>query len=136
MEEYVKRESSFQSNLIERLEYEFPGILVLKNDPNYIQGIPDLLILHGITWAALEVKKSEKASRRPNQEFYVKKMSKMSYATFVYPENVQQVLSDIVSWFDYVNNKELSVEEFNELKQQQFNLQMLMQNHPYSVAMA
>ena len=130
------RENAFQSSLIRTIKNLLPGCIVLKLDPNYIQGIPDLLILHGITWAALEVKKSEKASRRPNQEFYVKKMSKMSYATFVYPENVQQVLLDIVSWFDYVNNKELSVEEFNELKQQQFNLQMLMQNHPYSVATA
>lgn len=130
------RENAFQSSLIRTIKNLLPGCIVLKLDPNYIQGIPDLLILHGITWAALEVKKSEKASRRPNQEFYVKKMSKMSYATFVYPENVQQVLSDIVSWFDYVNNKELSVDEFNEIKQQQFNLQMLMQNHPYSVATA
>lgn len=130
------KENAFQSSLIRTIKNLLPGCIVLKLDPNYIQGIPDLLILHGITWAALEVKKSEKSPRRPNQEFYVNKMSKMSYATFVYPENVQQVLSDIVSWFDYVNNKELTVEEFNELRQQRFNLQMLMQDHPYTVAMA
>ena len=129
---HYKKESDFQSDLITKLRDRFPGCIVMKNDANYIQGIPDLLILHGITWAALEVKKSEKASRRPNQEFYVNKMSKMSYSAFVYPENVQQVLSDIVGWFDYVNNKELTIEEFNELKQHQSDLQTLMHDFPYT----
>lgn len=126
------KENAFQSSLIRTIKNLLPGCIVLKLDPNYIQGIPDLLILHGITWAALEVKKSEKASRRPNQEFYVNKMSKMSYSAFVYPENVQQVLSDIVGWFDYVNNKELTIEEFNELKQHQSDLQTLMRDFPYT----
>lgn len=126
------KENAFQSSLIRTIKNLLPGCIVLKLDPNYIQGIPDLLILHGITWAALEVKKSEKASRRPNQEFYVNKMSKMSYSAFVYPENVQQVLSDIVGWFDYVNNKELTIEEFNELKQHQSDLQTLMHDFPYT----
>ena len=126
------KENAFQSSLIRTIKNLLPGCIVLKLDPNYIQGIPDLLILHGITWAALEVKKSEKASRRPNQEFYVDKMSKMSYSAFVYPENVQQVLSDIVGWFDYVNNKELTIEEFNELKQHQSDLQTLMHDFPYT----
>jgi hypothetical protein len=126
------KENAFQSSLIRTIKNLLPGCIVLKLDPNYIQGIPDLLILHGITWAALEVKKSERASRRPNQEFYVNKMSKMSYSAFVYPENVQQVLSDIVGWFDYVNNKELTIEEFNELKQHQSDLQTLMHDFPYT----
>lgn len=130
------KENAFQASLIRTLKNLLPGCIVLKLDPNYIQGIPDLLILHGITWAALEVKKSEKAPRRPNQEFYINKMSKMSYATFVYPENVQQVLEDIVRWFDYINTKELTVEEFKELRDHQFDLQVLMQDHPYTVAMA
>ena len=126
------KENAFQSSLIRTIKNLLPGCIVLKLDPNYIQGIPDLLILHGITWAALEVKKSERASRRPNQEFYVNKRSKMSYSAFVYPENVQQVLSDIVGWFDYVNNKELTIEEFNELKQHQSDLQKLMHDFSYT----
>ena len=126
------KENAFQSSLIRTIKNLLPGCIVLKLDPNYIQGIPDLLILHGITWAALEVKKSERASRRPNQEFYVNKTSKMSYSAFVYPENVQQVLSDIVGWFDYVNNKELTIEEFNELKQHQSDLQKLMHDFSYT----
>jgi hypothetical protein len=68
---------------------------VLKNDPNYISGIPDLLILNGNKWASLEVKKSAKAKHRPNQDYYVDKMNKMSYSSFVYPENKEDVLNDL-----------------------------------------
>ena len=77
----------------------FPGCIILKNDPNYIQGIPDLIILHENNWAALEVKRSEYASQRPNQEYYVDKMNEMSYSSFVYPENMEEVLHDIQSAF-------------------------------------
>lgn len=127
------KESAFQASLIRTIKNLLPGCIVLKLDPSYIQGIPDLLVLHGITWVALETKKSENASHRPNQEYYVKKMSEMSYATFVYPENVQQVLKDIVDWFDYINNKNLSFEEFNNIREAQMNLQKLMSENPYSV---
>lgn len=130
------RESAFQGSLIRTIKNLLPGCIVLKLDPNYIQGIPDLLVLHGITWVALEIKKSENASHRPNQEFYINKMSKMSYATFVYPENVQQVLEDMVEWFDYINNKKLSFKEFNELRQSQSYLNDLISNNSYTVAYA
>ena len=75
-----KLEKIFQSELIKELKALFPGCIILKNDPTYIQGIPDLLILFEDKWAALEVKKSITASHRPNQEFYVNKMGRMSYA--------------------------------------------------------
>ena len=65
------KESKFQSKLIKELKIEFPGCIVLKNDANYIQGIPDLLILYKNYWAALECKKSEKASHQPNQDYYI-----------------------------------------------------------------
>lgn len=48
------RESQFQAQLIKKLSKMLPGCIVLKNDPNYIQGIPDLIILHKDKWAALE----------------------------------------------------------------------------------
>ena len=53
-----KLEKIFQSELIKELRELFPGCIILKNDPTYIQGIPDLLILFEDKWAALEVKKS------------------------------------------------------------------------------
>lgn len=84
-------ERDYQKRLIDRIRNEFPGSIVFKNDPNYIQGIPDLLILHNDRWAALEVKVSAKSSIRPNQEFYVARMNEMSYASFIYPENEEEV---------------------------------------------
>ena len=92
-----KKESEFQGNLIKKIKKRFPGCMVLKNDPTYIQGIPDLLILHNDKWAALECKKSENEKTRPNQPYYVNKMNGMSYASFIYPENEEEVLNEIQS---------------------------------------
>jgi hypothetical protein len=91
----MKKESSFQKGLINKIEELFPDCIIMKNDPNYIQGIPDLLILHGDKWASLECKKSAKASHQPNQDYYISKMNGMSYARFVSPENEEEVLSEL-----------------------------------------
>ena len=86
-------ESKFQRSLIDEIERRFPGAMVLKNDPTYIQGVPDLLILWNNKWAALEVKKNATASHRPNQDYYVKKMNDMSFSAFIYPENKEEILN-------------------------------------------
>ena len=88
-------ERNFQAKLIKELKAIFPDCIVMKNDPNYIQGIPDLIILYNDRWAALECKKNKNAYRRPNQEYYVDKMNSMSYASFIYPENKERVLDEI-----------------------------------------
>ena len=77
----------------------FPGCLVLKNDPNYIQGIPDLTILWNNRWATLEVKKSAKATHQPNQDYYVGLMNQMSFSSFIYPENKEEVLDELQQSF-------------------------------------
>lgn len=89
------RESQFQAQLIKKLNKMLPGIIILKNDPNYIQGIPDLILLYKNHWAALEVKRGELASVRPNQAHYVRTMHAMSYAAFIYPENESEILSEV-----------------------------------------
>ena len=76
----AKLERDFQAKLIKELKQIFEGCIIMKNDSSYIQGIPDLLILFRDRWAALEVKKSSVASHRPNQEYYVDLMNRMSYA--------------------------------------------------------
>lgn len=93
------QERAFQAKLIKRIKAMFPGSMVFKMDPNYIQGTPDLLILYKDKWAALECKRSEKASKRPNQELYVEQMNQMSFSRFIYPENEEEVLNDLQQAF-------------------------------------
>lgn len=86
-------ESMFQAKLIKKLEREvLPGCVVLKNDPNYRQGILDLTILYQDMWAMLEVKASLRARYRPNQEHYIAEFGKMSFAAMICPENEEEVL--------------------------------------------
>lgn len=92
-------ERDFQSKLIKELKAMFNGCIVLKNDPDYLQGIPDLLVLYKNKWAALECKVSDKANHQPNQDYYVDRMNAMSYAAFICPENKERVLHDIQQAF-------------------------------------
>lgn len=93
------KESAFQEKLIREIKKRFPGAIVLKNDPNYIQGFPDLTVLYKDRWAVLEIKQSEKASHQPNQDFYILQADKMSVGRFVYPENMMEVLDDLARSF-------------------------------------
>lgn len=95
----MKRESKFQSALIKELEVIFPGCVVLKNDSSYCQGIPDLLVLYNDRWAMLECKRSSSASHRPNQDYYIQKFGRMSYASFISPENKERVLDELQQTF-------------------------------------
>ena len=95
----MKKEKDFQKNLIKEIKTILPDSIVLKNDPTYIQGFPDLLILHKDKWAALECKKDSKADKQPNQDFYVDKLEKMSYASFISPENKEEVLNELQQAF-------------------------------------
>ena len=95
----MAKESAFQKGLINDLNKRFPGCMVLKNDPNYIQGIPDLLVLYEGRWAALECKKAKQASHQPNQDYYVERMNEMSFSRFVYPENKEIILDELQQSF-------------------------------------
>lgn len=87
-------ERDYQAYLIKLIKKLIPGCEILILDPNYIQGIPDLLILSpNGTWAVLEVKASEKSKLRPNQAWYVNQWgAKARFGSFIYPENEQEVL--------------------------------------------
>ena len=94
------KESKFQADLKKELKTMFPGCIVTKLDSGDIQGIPDLLVLYKDKWATLENKRSAVASKRPNQEYYVKKMNEMSFSRFIYPENKQEVLNELRKTFE------------------------------------
>lgn len=102
------RENKFQGQLIKEIKQRFPGCMVLKNDPNYIQGIPDLTILYKDRWATLECKKEEKANKQPNQELYVNKMNDMSFSRFIYPENKEVVLNELQRSFETRRSSRIS----------------------------
>ena len=95
-----KLERDFQSRLIQDIKDLFPGCYVMKLDSSYTQGIPDLLILWQDRWATLEVKRSANAKRRPNQEYHVNRMNEMSFSSFIYPENREEVLSELQQAFE------------------------------------
>lgn len=94
------KESKFQAELKKELKQMFPGCIVTKLDSSDIQGIPDLLVLYKNKWATLENKRSKNAPKRPNQEYYVKKMNDMSFSRFIYPENKDEVLNELKDIFD------------------------------------
>lgn len=95
----MKKENAFQHDLITSLRERYPGCMIIKNDANYIQGIPDLMVIHNDRWAMLECKRSEKESHQPNQDYYIRKLNEMSYATFVYPENLDRVFGELDELF-------------------------------------
>lgn len=93
-------ERDFQAWLIKELKRRFVDCIVIKTDPTYIQGLPDLLILYNDKWAALEVKRSASASHQPNQDFYIEKMNDMSFAEFIWPEIANDILDALEDYFD------------------------------------
>lgn len=95
-----KLERKFQSELVKEIKDRFNGCVVMKTDPNYIQGFPDLLILYKNRWAALECKRTENSSHRPNQDCYVEKLNEMSFSRFVYPKNKEVVLNELQNFLE------------------------------------
>ena len=99
----MPRESTFQRKLKAEIKERFPGCYILKNDPNCIQGIPDLLVLYKDKWAMLEVKKDANEhikKPRPNQDVHVERLNNMSFASFIFPENKEDVLSAMARSFE------------------------------------
>ena len=92
-------EKDFQRKVIKEIQTMFPGCIVLKNDCNYMQGIPDWTIFYKNKWAVLEMKKNEKAKHQPNQDYYIDLMNEMGFARFIYPENRNEVISDLKRYF-------------------------------------
>ena len=91
----AKLESKFQKELMDDIRNEFPGCVIIKNDSSYIQGFPDWTILYKNKWAAIEAKRSAKALKQPNQDYYVDTLDQMSFARFAYPENKEEVLDEL-----------------------------------------
>jgi hypothetical protein len=88
-----KLENEYKRRLRLTIENRFPDCIVLKNDEQLLQGVPDMTVLWGPWYAVLEVKRSADAPFRPNQEFYLNRIVEMGGIAFViYPENEEEVL--------------------------------------------
>ena len=92
-------ERDYQAKLIKKLRRLFHGCFILKNDTDYLQGVPDLLVLYKNMWAMLEVKPHVNADQEPNQGYYIDQLDQMSFAAFIYPENEKEVLDDLQQAF-------------------------------------
>ena len=90
-----KLESKFQKELMDKIKKQYPGCVIIKNDSGYIQGFPVWTIFYKDKWAVLEAKRAKRAAKQPNQEYYVEQLNNMSFSRFVYPENEEQVLSEL-----------------------------------------
>lgn len=90
-----QKEGKFKTELIKELEEMFPGCIVLHNDPNDLQGFPDLTVLYKNMWAVLEGKKSLDEPYQPNQEYYLDVCDDMSFASMICPENKEAVLYEL-----------------------------------------
>jgi len=87
------RENVYQAYLIRLIYQLVPDCIILKNDPNYIQGMLDLSVIRRGRIVLLEVKASEKSRERPNQRYYVELLiGAGTPAYFIYPENEEEVL--------------------------------------------
>lgn len=90
-------ERDFQAKLVKDLKRLFPDAMVFKNDAK--QGMPDILMLCGEKWAALECKRAEGAPHQPNQDWYVNRLGAMGFSSFIYPENREYVIEELNGYF-------------------------------------
>ena len=91
-------EKDFQSKLKKEIEKRFPGCYVQKIE--CAQGIPDLLILYNKHWALLECKQKANAHHQPNQDYWVSYFNQLSFSSFIYPENMEEVLNEMEQSFN------------------------------------
>ena len=89
-------ENAYQVALKRKIKKLLPGCMILKNDPNDIQGIPDLQVITKKGYAMLETKASKTSKHRPNQDYYIEQFGDWAlYSSFIYPENEEAVLHEL-----------------------------------------
>lgn len=99
----MKLENKYQQQLMERLEETFGAdAKIFKSSPYAPQGWPDITIIHQSgRWAFLETKKSKNEPHRPNQDWYVDLLDNWGFAVFIYPENEDDVMDELVRYLTW-----------------------------------
>ena len=103
------RENRYQPRLIDRLERRFPGCIVIRLDPRFVdfyidgdkfsQGVMDLLVLWRGRVGALETKRASNSRRQPNQDYFIEAFGDVCFSAFICPENEEDVLHDLQQAF-------------------------------------
>lgn len=101
-------EGAYKTKLLKKIREKLPGCVILKNDASYMQGIPDIIILFKNMWAMLEVKTGESATKQPNQDYFVKMFNRLSFASFINPDNEEEVLDALQSAFSSAREARVS----------------------------
>lgn len=96
-----KTENEYQAKVIKKLKDIYGENNVNKLPGSVRQGIPDIEVTCGPKYARLEAKAYEDAEHQPNQDYYVNYTNEQgAFARFIYPENEEQVLSDLSDYFN------------------------------------
>lgn len=93
----ARLENEYKPMLMSRIATRFRKygpVRFQHNDPNApaSQGIPDLTVFIGGRWFLLEVKRSAKSKKRPNQDWWIDEYSKQTFCSVIFPENEEEVL--------------------------------------------
>ena len=93
-------EMSFKTKFLRDLVERLPDVDLDFIDTRPKQrSYPDTFVIGPFFWAALEFKRTKRASHQPNQDYYVAHFRKKGYSNFVYPENAEEVLNDLEKLF-------------------------------------
>lgn len=96
----TQREHLFQKSVKQEIIDIFPSCVIHKNPTGVHDGFPDLVCYLGDTWFMLECKRSKDEEHQPNQDWWVDRLNKMSYASFIFPENREEVFCQLRQKFN------------------------------------
>jgi hypothetical protein len=92
----ARLESRFQARVVSDIRNKIlPGCLLTMGNSASQQGIPDVFIVYYDKWAMLEFKAAPNSKHQPNQDYFVDRFNDWSFAAFIYPENAEEVLSEL-----------------------------------------
>lgn len=103
----MKHENKYQERLMSHLRNDIfnsygNDVKIFKSSSYAPQGWPDITIIHKSgRWAFLEAKKSQNEPHQPNQDWYVDLLDNWGFAAFIYPENENEVIDELVRYLSW-----------------------------------
>lgn len=124
-----KTENKWRDSSLRPFLESIDGCAFFIKEAKTIRGLPDLIgVLKGVPFY-LEIKKNDKELHSPRtvlQEYQLKKFKKSgAFTSFIYPENAQEVLLDLLS--ECLLRDRINYDEFKSYRK------LLLQSFPNSV---